>query len=37
MILLMNPPKHRLMNVDVSYFPLNLGAIAGALEKTASK
>jgi len=33
MILLLNPPKHRLMNADVSYFPLNLGAIAASLEQ----
>lgn len=32
-VLLLNPPKHRLLNADVSYFPLNLGALAGSLEK----
>ena len=32
-VLLLNPPKHRLVNADVSYFPLNLGALAGSLEK----
>lgn len=32
-VLLLNPPKHRLVNTDMSYFPLNLGALAGSLEQ----
>ena len=32
-VLLMNPPKHRLVNTDMSYFPLSLGALAASLEK----
>jgi len=30
-VLLMNPPKFRLMNTNVSYFPMNLGSLAGSL------
>jgi len=30
--LLLNPPKHRLVRADVSYFPLNLGTLAGSLK-----
>jgi len=30
--LLLNPPKNRLVRTDVSYFPLNLGTLAGSLE-----
>ena len=30
--LLLNPPKNRLVHVDRSYFPLNLGTLAASLE-----